>query len=40
MKSRRKSGIPDNINLDFKDDLVSTIDKIKARQPELFKKSK
>jgi len=40
MKSRRRVGLPDIINLEFKDELVSTIDKIKALQPELFKKSK
>ena len=40
MKPRGKTGLAENFNLEIKDELIQTIDKIKALQPELFKKSK
>lgn len=39
MKPRRKTELPENFKLEIKDELIQTIDKIKALQPELFKKS-
>lgn len=40
MKAKHKIRFQPNLDFEIKDDLIQTIEKIKALQPELFRKTK